>query len=279
MKTLAFLFCFLLIDILGFSQNAIRGMVKDKNTGEVIPFASIGIVSTRQSTLSDANGNFELPVERLADSDSVRIFSIGYGNLSVAGNEFKKSAGKVFYLKPMMYDLAAVEVKSKNTGYKMLGTGNYSTDVCTAFAGENNNWLGEQVAVQANNKPGVAVYLESFGFYIIKNEYTDSLQFRIMLYEVNAKGYPGNTFLKKPILFKTEVKKGEVRIDLSSYGITATGDFFISLECLEQKMEASKFCFAGSIKVPSFFKTSPLAEWHRVKGGGGDFNVKVSYVK
>ena len=109
--------------------------------------------------------------------------------------------------------------------------------------------------------------------------YPDSLQFRLMLYTVDAKGYPGETFLKKPILFKTNVKQGEVQVDLKEYYLTATGDFFISLECLEEKMESSKFCFAGSIKVPSFVKTSAFAKWVRVKGGGGDFNVKVSYVK
>jgi ribonucleotide reductase alpha subunit len=278
MKQLNCLLYILLICQVGFSQIGISGIIKDKNTQQGIPFASIGIQG-KQSTLSDVSGNFELSAEHITDTDSVHIFSIGYGNLSLIGSEFKKSKSKVFYLKPMMYDLDAVEVKSKNTGYKILGTRNYSKDVCTAFAGENNNWLGEQVAIQANNKEGAAVYLESFGFYIIKNEYKDSLQFRIMLYEAEGKGYPGNTFLKRPILFKTNIKQGEVRIDLSNYALTATGDFFISLECLEQKMEASKFCFAGSIKVPSFVKTSPLAEWHRVKGGGGDFNVKVSYIK
>ncbi|HEX7414236.1 MAG TPA: hypothetical protein VF411_09340, partial [Bacteroidia bacterium] len=70
-----------------------------------------------------------------------------------------------------------------------------------------------------------------------------------------------------------------VQVNLKDYLISTTRDFFISLECLEEKMESGKFCFAGSIKVPSFVKTSPFAKWVRVKGGGGDFNVKVSYVK
>ena len=100
-----------------------------------------------------------------------------------------------------------------------------------------------------------------------------------MLYEVDEKGYPGKTFLKKPILFKTIAKEGEVLVNLKDHSISTTGDFFISLECLEEEMESAKFCFAGSIKVPSFFKTSAFSRWGKVKGGGGDFNVKVSYVK
>jgi len=279
MKTLNYFFYFILIYTTSFSQNHINGIVKDKNTQQAIPFASIGIVGTLHSTLSDINGNFNLFIQHLNDADTICVFSIGYINLSITGGDLKKDASNLFYLKPIIYDLTAVVVKPQNLGYKILGTSNYSKDVCTAFVAENNNWNGEQAAIQALNKEGVTVYIESFNFFIIKNEYTDSLQFRIMLYDVGANGYPGNTFLKKPILFKTNVSQGEVQIDLKNYFINTTGDFFISLECLEKKMESNKFCFAGSIKVPSFFKTSAFAKWGRVRGGGGDFNVKVSYVK
>jgi hypothetical protein len=279
MKSLHCFFCFLLLSSSGCSQNNISGTIKDNSTQQVIPFASVGIAGTQQSTLSDKNGYFELTVKQFVDIDTLRIFSIGYASLLVSGKELKNKPTKLFYLKPIQYDLAAIVVKPTNMGYTALGTSKYSTDVCTAFIGENNNWRGEQVAIRAINKQDSTVYIESFGFYIIKNEYEDSLQFRIMLYEVTNLGYPGNTFLKKPILFKTNTKQGEVRVNLSDYGITTKGDFFISLECLENKMESSKFCFAGSIKVPSFYKTTVFGRWGRVKGGGGDFNVKVSYLK
>lgn len=279
MKMFCCLSCFLIINHFGFSQNSISGTIKNNSTQQSIPFVSIGVVGTLQGTLSDGNGNFELSIQHITDTDTVRISSIGYSNLSITGRELKKDSGKIFYLKSEVYDLTEIKVKPDNVGYKILGTGNYSKDVCTAFTGLNNNWKGEQAAIQANHKEGTTVYVESFNFYIIKNVYTDSLQFRIMLYKVDSKGYPGETFLKKPILFKTNVKQGIVQVDLKDYLISTTRDFFISLECLEEKMESGKFCFAGSIKVPSFVKISPFANWVRVKGGGGDFNVKVSYVK
>ncbi len=246
---------------------------------QAIPYVSIGIAGTLQGTLSDKNGNFELSIPHFTDADTLKISAIGYSNLSITASELNENHSKTFYLQSVVYDLAEVKVNPKKIRYKILGTSNYSTNTCTAFMGKDNNWKGEQAAIRANNKEGITVYLESFGFYIIKNEYTDSLQFRIMLYEVDPKGYPGKTFLKRPIMFKTNVKQGEVLVDLKKYSISATGDFFISLECLEEKMESGKFCFAGSIKVPSFFKTSAFSRWGRVKGGGGDFNVRVSYIK
>lgn len=273
MKRLSFL-AFLIFFHFGFSQHTISGVVKDGNTQQSIPFASVGISGTQFGTLCDANGKFELTLR--SSADTVRISSIGYSNLVVAGRELKQ---KEFYLKPEAYILPEVKVSSAARTYKTLGTEKYSKAICTAFSGEGNNWRGEQAAIQAHNTSHKTVFLESFGFYIIKNEYADSLQFRIMLYEVNPTGYPGATFLKKPILFKTNIKQGECRIDLKDYNITTNKDFFISLECLEEKMEATKFCFAGSIKVPSFVKTTPFGNWIRVKGGGGDFNVKVSWEK
>jgi hypothetical protein len=277
-KALQFFFCFFLLCDLSFSQ-ILTGVIKDNSTKEAIPFASVGVVGTLNSTLCDEHGNFKLSISNLKDTDTLRVSSIGYTNLSMAGSDVKKETNKVFYLKLQVYDLSEIKIKPKKPGFNTLGTYNYSKNICTAFVGESNNWRGEQAAIRAINKSGAEVYIESFNFYIIKNEYTDSLQFRIMLYEVNEKGFPGETFLKKPVIFKTNVKRGEVRIDLTSYSILTKGDFFISLECLEEKMESAKFCFAGSIKVPSFVKTTPFANWVQVKGGGGDFNVTVSYVK
>jgi len=50
------------------------------------------------------------------------------------------------------------------------------------------------------------------------------------------------------------------------------------------EMEISKFCYAGSVNVPSYFKVKAFSNWHKTHGtgnrkggGGGDFNVKVSY--
>jgi hypothetical protein len=266
-------FCLALVflSIPFFAQQKISGYVKDERTGQPIPFPSIGIAGTQRGTIGDQNGFFELEVN--PGKDTLWVSVIGYKHSSVAAASLKGRG--TIYLNPETYTLQEITVKASETKYQYLGTVKYSQKICTAFVGENDNWRGEQAAILAINKEKKEVYFESFGFFIVKNEYTDSLQFRLMLYEVDSAGYPGATFLKKPVLFKTNAKKGEVRIDLTPYNLTWNRDFFISLECLEEKMEASKFCFAGSIKVPSYVKTGPFVKWLRVRGGGGDFNVRV----
>ena len=58
--------------------------------------------------------------------------------------------------------------------------------------------------------------------------------------------YPTKNILKKSIVFKTAIKQGEVTLDLSTYDIKAYNDFFVSLECLMEKVSINEFCFANS---------------------------------
>src|ERR1035437_11042959 len=97
MKMFCYLSCFLIIYHLGFSQNSISGAIKDNSTQQSIPFASIGVVGTLQGTLSDEKGNFKLSIQHITDTDTIRISSIGYSNLSITGNEIKKKHDKIFY--------------------------------------------------------------------------------------------------------------------------------------------------------------------------------------
>lgn len=276
MKILALICCFFFV-VQSFAQEVISGTIFDSKTRKQVPFASLAVKGTSRGTLTDEKGKFHLLATQFSESDTIKISSLGYVAVSMIASAFRKQASKGIYLEPMAYDLSVVVVKPNTR--KMLGTYKYSKGVCTAFTGETGNWRGEQAAIFVENKEKKTYYFESFGFYIVKNEYEDSLQFRVMFYAVDAPGMPGETFLKKPILFKTKVKNGEVRVDLREQNISTDGDFFISLECLEEKMEAAKFCFAGSVKVPSYFKPSAFTKWGKVRGGGGDLNVEVRYQK
>ncbi len=101
-----------------------------------------------------------------------------------------------------------------------------------------------------------------------------------MFYEASEKKFPRmRTFLRKPIVFKVGPGQGEFKIDLKNYNIVTSKDFFISLECLEEEMDIQKFCYAGSPKTHCYVKPSAFARWTMIWGGGGDFNVRVSYVK
>lgn len=274
-----FLF-FILFSIDLQAQVFLNGTITEAKSGLPIPFASVGISGKHYGTLTNESGAFKFKVPYITEKDTIKISAIGYEPMTFTKAELKGfNNNKIISLNPTIVELDEVKVKPKSVKYKVLGTTNYSTGNCTAFMSEEDNWLGSQAAIKAGNKKGQTVYMEDFNFYIIKNTYEDSLKFRLMFYSVSAKGYPAKTFLKKPIIFKTNLKQGVVNVNLREYCITTSDDFFISLECLEKKMDVARFCFSGSIKTPSYGKTSAFNYWKYVKGGGADLNVTVSYLK
>lgn len=274
-----FLVFLLLFSSILRAQRPFNAIVIDESTKEGISFASVGIKGKNIGTVANEKGNFELNISRCDEDDSLKISAIGYKTKGFTVSEIRQLGGKIITLQPIAVKLDEVLITSKKVKRKVLGTAKYSTRNCSAFMGTDGNWKGEEAAIRANNEKGKYVYIEDFNFYIIQNKYEDSLVFRLMLYAVNYKNLPGETFLKKPIIFKTAVKQGVVHVDLKNHNITYNDDFFISLECLMDKMDQTKFCFAGSAKVPSYVKTSTFMNWYRVRGGGADLNVTVSYLK
>ena len=109
--------------------------------------------------------------------------------------------------------------------------------------------------------------------------FNDSISLRLNFYKEDALELPGQNMLKKAIVFKTKVKNGVVFLNLKPYNITAEGDFFISLECLENKMDKDMLSFSGSIAGPAYFKLASFDDWLKSPLMGLDFNVTVSYQK
>lgn len=260
-------------------QAQVKGKIID-NLGKPVSYASIGVVGKAIGTLSNEDGSFELLLRDDLAKDSIRISAIGYHTITFSVPDFRLKSAEI-RLENAPVELEEVKIKSKKIKFTYLGNKDYTKNNCSGFVKNSDNWKGSEAAILAGNKAGRYVKLESFSFYVIQNKYADSLLFRLMFYETADTKYQypkQKTFLRKPIIFKVGIKQGEFTLDLSSYNITTSSDFYISLECLMDEMDISKFCYAGSYGTPSFVKSSAFERWTRVRGGGGDFNVKVSYV-
>lgn len=271
---------FLFVTANYFAQTKVSGVINDIATEKGIPFVSIGIIGKPIGTLSNEDGNFDFRLSPDLKKDSVKISAIGYKAQVFLVSDFIKEPRKIIALELLPLELEEVVIKSNKIKYAYLGTTKYTKNNCSGFVKNTSNWKGSEAAILAGNKIGRTVFLESFSFYIIQNKYTDSLQFRLMFYEASAKKYPRyKTFLRKPVIFKVGTKQGEFILDLKQYNIHTSKDFFVSLECLMDEMDISKFCYAGSQSNPAFVKGSAFDRWIKVRGGGADFNVKISYVK
>ena len=262
------------------AQVSINGLVLDKSNKQALAYASIGIIGKPLGTISNEAGEFALTLSQKNNTDSLKIFSIGYLPKVVLVSEYITHPIKPIELEAAPVQLEEVVVHSKKVKFKKLGANTYSKNNCTGFADATNNWKGSEAAVLIRNSKNVLI--ESFSFYVIQNKYSDSLLFRLMFYKKIKNDWVGPTFLKKPIIFKLGIKQGEFTLDLKEYNIRCNADFFVSLECLMDKMEITKFCYSGSIDIPSYYKVKAFSKWHsttgtRNGGGGADYNVKVSY--
>jgi hypothetical protein len=269
----------ILISQFGFAQIVLKGKVIEEGTNQPVSFASVGIKSRTFGTVCDENGNFELKVGNFLESDTFKVSAIGYATKGIAMSRAKNFTLETIILKPASVQLSEVKVKPGKTVQKTLGNKNYNENICLSFQGPEGSWKGTEVSIKADNKKGRLVFIEDFNFYIVKNLYKDSLTFRLNFYKEDKNGMPGENILRKPIIFRTKVKSGIVSVKLKDYFINTDDDFFISLECLEEKIDKEIFCFSGAILGPSYAKMSSFSEWQKLPVGGVDLNVTVTYQK
>jgi hypothetical protein len=274
-----FLF-FMFLFLYGKTQTFVRGKVIDAQTQSGIAFVSIGVPGKAIGTVSDEAGNFHISINDYSEKDSLRFMAIGYQPISVALLEFKPNEANSIALAASAVELEEVVVKPGKLKYKKLGVKTYSKNNCTGFADVGNNWKGSEAAVLFHNDREIK--LEYFAFYIIQNKYSDSLHFRLKFYKKTGNNYVGPLIANKAVIFKIGTTKGEVKIPLNEFNIRLKEDFFVSLECLENELDIRKFCYSGSLKVPSYYKVKAFSKWHSTRGtnnggGGADFNLMVSY--
>lgn len=244
--------------------------------GLPVPYAAVGLSGKSFGTLSDANGAFSLNLKWFSEKDTLKATGIGYESKKVSLTEFIASGTYTIVLIATPGELAEVEILSKELKQEELGCKRFHTNNCSGFVRNASNWKGSEAGMFFQNKKNKQVFLESFSFYVIQNKYEDSLSFRLMVYQPTDFGLPKyKSLLDRPVFFKIGKKNGEVIIDLKAYHIRVSGDFFISIECLMDEMDISKFCYAGSPETPSFVKPAPFEKWSKVRGGGPDFKLRV----
>lgn len=109
-------------------QQLIEGKIVDAETGEPIPFASIGVIGTSKGVSSNLNGQFTLPVSGLV---SLKITCVGYETLVI------NTAANVhlIQMKPSATQLNQIVVFSKAVDPKKI--------VSKAFGNINRNYINQ----------------------------------------------------------------------------------------------------------------------------------------
>lgn len=121
MKKISFLFQ-IIISSYCFSQSTIEGFILDESSNNELPYATIKIIQANPLyTITNENGKFGIPLEKVSDLDSLEIRFLGFKTKKVHISHFEKN--KNLYLTPNISNLDEVVVvgnKNEISAYKIL---------------------------------------------------------------------------------------------------------------------------------------------------------------
>ena len=91
----------------------LSGIVKDKQSDEPIPFASIVFKLSKKGVLTDSAGRFSVEFDGVKNNDSITIQSVGYKALTIAVSSFKDSNAVATFKIEVLPPSGEAVVKSK----------------------------------------------------------------------------------------------------------------------------------------------------------------------
>lgn len=251
---------------------SITGKIVETPSGQAVPYASIGIVGKNVGTVSGNDGSFSLTIPDGADG-TLRVSALGYAPFETSVAEFRQlGQNTVIRLKPDVKALKEVTVRHFAHAAEWGNTNiNRKQRVDAGFV---NNKLGNELGmvIKARQKP---VKLMKFKAQVAYNRY-EEMRFRLNVYAMKD-GLPGESLLTDNIIVTSTIRKGVLEVDLSDYGIVAEGDFFISLEWIEDLGEGGLHFYADYSGPKIITRAAAQGKWNEQDDLSFAFTVMVRY--
>ena len=244
---------FLFLSSIIIAQSTVSGIIKNKKTGEPVPFVNLGLVGKGLGTVSDELGKFELLIPSKNIEGKFIISSIGFEKVIFHSiKDFTESIAisNVILMEEDIGLMDEVIVQSnKSRILKKAKRNKYALGFDNGKLGKE---LGSEQYVSNTSE------LNFIDVNVIENE-NDTILFRLNIYELKE-GVPALKFNSNNIYVKlVNYHKGRVEIDLSSFNINVKRNYLISLECIE---ESNKIMFKAE-KGNSFFRLVSHDVWRK----------------
>jgi len=268
-------FTFLFLITFSFGQEIHTGKIIDTSTNEGLSYVNIGIVGKNVGTVSDLDGNFEIPLKSIYDKDILKISMIGYKSLEYSVADFKYQLTKKLdiLLTPQITELQEVTIFStKFTQEKVLGNKTTSQAMSGGFETDK---LGNEVGLVIKLKKSPS-YIKSFHASIVENSY-GTVKFRLNFYNLDKKKMPNQSILNENIIVTTEMKNGILSVDLTEYNIIVEDDFIVTLEWIEDYGKDGLYFSAGLFGSPVIARETSQGDWKKVPPISLGFNVVAKY--
>ncbi|HMX04259.1 MAG TPA: carboxypeptidase-like regulatory domain-containing protein [Chitinophagales bacterium] len=250
----------------------ITGTVHDIETGETLPFVTIGIPGHGLGTVAQADGKFSLRTDGAGDNDTIRISMIGYATEKTTVGAWRKKSQVDVFLSPIATQLDQVTVRPHDYKKVRLGNDYHTMTVQVGFNGGGEDTVevnppGAELGTIMKVKDGRKYFLDSCGMNL--TAFTpDSAVLRINFYQLQN-DEPDMLLNKEPIYVTIYKNQSEVRLDLRKYDIVAEDDFVMAAEWLvDLKGKEEKILFSGGfIGAGIRYRTNSASKWKKVPVG------------
>lgn len=223
---------FLLVSILfvtvsGNSQ-VLRGTVRDSKTGEMLPYANIGIKGKQIGGISDREGRFLLDLANAMPADVLVVSYVGYSSevIQVSKLDFTKEVE--IRLVPSTMQLNEVVIHDKK---EMIVLGNKSKSSRHTGWGDFTSSRGRAIGllIPANDLP---VRVNSVFFHLDACEF-DSALVRINFFYANNEQLTPLASQQKNIFHTINQKKGWVEVRIWEDIILRNEKIIVAIEWLD----------------------------------------------
>lgn len=196
-----------------FGQNAkLTGEIKDYETNQALPYATIEIFSLKTGTITDKNGKFNLEIApNDLNTDSINFSFIGYETLKMSINDFIEKE-KTVKLKEKSIELGEIKIIPKKYSTEIIGIKDkepWSMQYANLFSGNKGNYI--------KNKKGKTGWIKSVSYYIHPDGHPTT-PFRIRIYNVGNDKKPGQDILNQNLVVSAK-ESGWFTVDISEFNI------------------------------------------------------------
>jgi hypothetical protein len=242
--------------LLGSLTAQVSGQVIDAETQLPLAYVNIGVVGKNMGTISLEEGTFRLGFDDLAPGDTLRFSMIGYEDYNITGDDFFPGNIKLITLKPVTYELQAVEITSTSKAFII---GNEDTRRPTWGIGGRIG-KGQEWGVLIENPHGMC-RVKDFNFHLKRSSF-DRIVLRLNVYQIENGQL--KSILKEEIRFVVNQNKGWVKVGLEDKELWINGEVVASLEFLEgfSALNQSGFELSLGKKVQSLYaRNSSFDQW------------------
>ncbi len=251
----------------------LKGVVKNAETKDPIPYVNIGIFNKSIGTVSNENGLFEISINNDHTGEKLNFSHINFAEDFILINDSINDSISIF-LSPKDFVIPEVIVKGrKRYTIGEIGTTKNERSAKGFFKAKG---LGAEAGTLIQNPDACSII--SFNMNVLENSF-DGLTFRLNFYNIKSKK-PYEKIAPETIFNLSEKEIGQITLNLEDKNININGDFIVSIELIDfiegEKANPELYfsAYQGN-KAITYGREIGMDKWEKYKDVGCSFWMKI----